>query len=151
MGKLFALIAIFSLLLACQSQPEVSEDSPEASEAVEQEQAGDDENSDEDDSADDHEEMIGEDEEKINDLDGLEEGEGEKEAGAGDEEEGVARRDCPPPKETDPDTVCAQVIVFGLTKEGRCCQYPNPCVVPDEIVEEFRSLDECRTAAGQME
>lgn len=138
MEKLFALIAIFSVAVACQSQPEPEADSPVDEESA-VEEATDDDVADEEESAGDEKETIAEDGEKINDVNGLED---EGEAG---------REKCPPADEPDPDEMCAQVIVYGLSEEGRCCQYPNPCVVPDEIVEEFRSLDDCRTAAGKME
>ena len=138
MRKLFALIAIFSVTVACQSQPEPEADSPiEEESAVEE--ALDDEAADGEGATDDDEETIAEEDEKVNDDNGL-----------GDEGSGGDRK-CPPAADPDPDQMCAQVITYGLTKEGRCCQYPNPCVVPDEIVDQFTSLDECRTAAGKME
>lgn len=79
---------------------------------------------------DDDQEIIKEEEEKVNDANGL-----------SDKKE---ENQCPPPRESD--GICAQVITYGLSADGVCCEYPTPCAVPAEM-ETFSSKDECEQAA----
>lgn len=52
--------------------------------------------------------------------------------------------ECPPPR--DSGEMCAQVIVWALSPEGQCCQYPTPCHAPKDW-ETFSSEEECIDAA----
>lgn len=131
MEKLFAIAAIMLLATACQSQPQPDSAPAEQGEQADDTNAADDDN-EAPDGADDP--RVDENDKKINDRNALDDD-----------------PKCPPAADPDPDTMCAQVIVYGLTEDGVCCQYPNPCVVPDAIVEEFSSLDDCENSAESME
>lgn len=82
-------------------------------------------------SADDQE-IIKEEKEKVNDRNDLP-----------DTEDG---NECPPPREHD--DICAQVITYGLSADGVCCEYATPCDVPEDL-ESFSSKDECQQAARE--
>ena len=84
-------------------------------------------------SVDDDRENIGEDDKKVNDHNGL--------------GESKDNHECPPPREHQ--DMCAQVITYGLTADGVCCEYPTPCDVPDEL-ESFSSQEECKEAAQKQ-
>lgn len=86
----------------------------------------------EDDRGTDDQETIAEDDENVNDVNGLEEGKSDDQ--------------CPPPREHQ--DLCAQVIAYGLTADGACCEYSTPCDVPEEL-ESFSSQQECQEAARE--
>lgn len=78
----------------------------------------------------DDEETIADDDEKINDQNEL-------------EADGQTA-ECPPPAE--PEGMCAQVVVWAMSPDGKCCQYPTPCHAPKDW-ETFGSEEECEAAA----
>lgn len=78
--------------------------------------------------ADREDETIGEDDQKVNEQNNLEETE----------------NGCPEPRQTD--KMCAQVVVWALSPDGECCQYPTPCHTP-EGWETFQSAEDCEEAA----
>ncbi len=120
------LMVVATLLLAgCQSGPEAdqTEDAAEASEPRE-------------------EETVDQSDEKVNDRDGLG-GEVDR-AEEGDE----GGEGCPAPEPSE--EMCAQVIVWALTADGKCCEYPTPCHVP-EGMETFHNQQECEAAAESSE
>jgi eight-cysteine-cluster-containing protein len=47
---------------------------------------------------------------------------------------------CPEPADFSGD--CAQVITYGRSADGLCCEYPNPCSVPAGV-EAYPTLAEC--------
>ncbi len=47
---------------------------------------------------------------------------------------------CPAPVVSDQN--CAQVIVYGRSADGLCCEYPTPCSVPDGVTA-YNTLAEC--------
>lgn len=55
---------------------------------------------------------------------------------------------CPEPEDTG--QMCAQVIVWALSPDGHCCQYPTPCHAPKDW-ETFSSEEECLDASEQDE
>ncbi len=55
-------------------------------------------------------------------------------------------KDCPAPR--DSDEMCAQVIVWALSPDGHCCEYPTPCHAPKDW-KTFHTEDECRDAASE--
>ncbi len=117
---LSTFIVVFALTWGCQSSPEPGESSELPAE---------------EEPRDDGEETMEQEPEKVNEnnkLDGL---------GA----DGRAE-ECPPPE--DSGQMCAQVIVWALSPDGKCCEYPTPCHAPKDW-ETFNSAEECAQAVGE--
>lgn len=77
---------------------------------------------------------IDDEEQKVNDSTDLNQGDPEGE--------------CPAPEPSD--QMCAQVIVWALSPDGVCCEYPTPCHAPKSW-ETFPSEQNCRDAADELE
>lgn len=52
---------------------------------------------------------------------------------------------CPAPVDSGGD--CAQVITYGRTEDGLCCEYPTPCSLPAGV-EAHPTLAECQTGSS---
>ena len=52
---------------------------------------------------------------------------------------------CPEPRQTD--EMCAQVVVWALSPDAHCCEYPTPCHAPRDW-ETFHSEQECIDATS---
>ena len=116
---LSTFIVVFALTWGCQSSPESNEsrESP-----VEEESQGE------------GEETMDEESEKVNENNKL-----------GDRGSGDEAGECPPPE--DSGQMCAQVIVWAMSPDGKCCEYPTPCHAPKDW-ETYQSAEECADAAG---
>jgi hypothetical protein len=119
---LSTFIVVFALTLGCQSSPESNETEQPP---VEEEPR------------DEGEETMDEESEKVNENNKLEDVRPEAEADG-----------CPPPE--DSGQMCAQVIVWALSPDGKCCEYPTPCHAPKDW-ETYHSADECDEAAGDQD
>lgn len=119
-GILSTLLMVLMISVGCQSQPDSRQSESTPDEPKEEA---------------DTTERIEEKDEKVNE---------DSELSSEDVE--VDEAGCPPPK--DSGQICAQVIVWALSPEGLCCEYPTPCHAP-EGWQTYSTRGECEEAGAR--